>query len=376
MLPPSLLSIQQQEDEKASSAAVAAAASTLTPVIVTVHNALHRGCLSYAQTWAWQHVLLSQRLEEERRCRQKRSNHQGMVEHRRHDDDENHHGHNNGDCLLILEHAPVYTLGRGADENHLAFLNDDNDHSHKIDDIDERSDIDVETGTAAAARIRERERLSRKARGPGTARLSLDRHVEEQLRIKTTTTIQDTIDELLAQLAVHPVHAPNGAPVYRVERGGEVTFHGPSQLVVYPLFDLRRQPFQEDLHWYLRTLEQVVIDTLGHYDIEGRRDEINTGVWVDQYKLAAVGIAASRWITHHGFALNVDPDLSYFDTSIILPCGIEGRGVTSMAQILRARGQPVPCLAEVAKVMVDQMERNFGIETVEALAFTSKCLGT
>ena len=155
--------------------------------------------------------------------------------------------------------------------------------------------------------------------------------------------------------------APNDVPVYRVERGGEVTFHGPSQLVVYPIFNLRSPPARDDLHWYLRTLEQVIIDTLQHYGIAGTRDEINTGVWVGQDKIAAVGIAASRWITHHGFALNVDPQLSYFDTEFILPCGIEGRGVTSMAEILRGQDQPVPSLNDVAEVVKQQMRHHFDV---------------
>lgn len=80
-----------------------------------------------------------------------------------------------------------------------------------------------------------------------------------------------------------PVMAPNGAYIYRIERGGEVTYHGPGQLVCYPMLDLRREPFQKDLHWYLRMVEQVIIDTLQEYDIEGVRDEINTGKQVFLY---------------------------------------------------------------------------------------------
>jgi lipoate-protein ligase B len=229
-----------------------------------------------------------------------------------------------------------------------------------------------------------REKLSRKSRGPGTARLCLERHVEDGLKRKvhqqlaealttTMTTPDDSsttgpspmyssiVDDLLTEMAVEPVVAPNGVPVYRVERGGEVTCHVPSQLVVYPIFDLRRPPFKDDLRWYWTTLEQVVIDTLKEYGIEGTRDEINTGVWVGQDKVAAIGIAASRWITHHGFALNVDPELSYFDTKFILPCGIEGRGVTSMAAILRGQYEPVPSLHEVADVVLEQMKKHFDI---------------
>ena len=106
--------------------------------------------------------------------------------------------------------------------------------------------------------------------------------------------------------------ALNGVPIYHVERGGEVTFHGPGQLVVYPLLDLRRPPYKQDLHWYLQMVEEVVIQTLLAYEIKGYRDDINTGVWVGKEKVAAVGVTSSRWITTHGFALNVSPDQSFF----------------------------------------------------------------
>jgi len=126
--------------------------------------------------------------------------------------------------------------------------------------------------------------------------------------------------------------------------------------------------YQADLHWYLRKIEDVILLTLDHYGIEGNRDEINTGVWVGENKIAAVGISSSRWITTHGFALNVDPDMSGFDASIILPCGIEGRGVTSMAEVLRAKNntndnknQRIPSIAEVAEVVTKTMEQVFNV---------------
>jgi lipoate-protein ligase B len=131
--------------------------------------------------------------------------------------------------------------------------------------------------------------------------------------------------------------ALNGVPINHVERGGEVTFHGPGQLVVYPLLDLRRPPYKQDLHWYLQMVEEVVIQTMLAYDIKGNCNDINTGVWVGKEKVTAVGVTSSRWITTHGFALNVSPDLSFFDTNII-PCGIKGRGVTSIEKILSEGG--------------------------------------
>eukprot|EP00536_Pseudo-nitzschia_multiseries_P000642 jgi/Psemu1/233862/estExt_Genewise1.C_80083 len=164
--------------------------------------------------------------------------------------------------------------------------------------------------------------------------------------------------------SISAVVAPNGVPIYRVERGGEVTFHGPSQLVVYPMLDLKHGiSYKQDLHWYLRMIEEVIIQTLGHYNIIGERDDINTGVWVGKNKIAAVGISSSRWITTHGFALNLDPDLSYFDTSVILPCGIEGRGVTSMGEILRDRNVPhIPSIVEVAAVVTKAIEQVFRVK--------------
>lgn len=119
--------------------------------------------------------------------------------------------------------------------------------------------------------------------------------------------------------------------------------------------------FKMDLHWYLRMIEEVIIKTLAYYNVEGKRDEINTGVWVNDRKIASVGICSSRWITTHGFALNVDPDLSYFNTSIIMPCGIEGKGVTSLGEILISQGKSTPCLADVATVVIKAMEDVFGL---------------
>lgn len=118
--------------------------------------------------------------------------------------------------------------------------------------------------------------------------------------------------------------------VYRIERGGEVTYHCPGQLVGYPILNLRY--YQKDLHWYLRQLEQVIIQTLAVYQLEGTRIEGLTGVWVEGYKVAAIGIKVSRWITMHGFSLNVCPDLSGFKH--IVPCGISDRPVGSLAQFL------------------------------------------
>ena len=112
-----------------------------------------------------------------------------------------------------------------------------------------------------------------------------------------------------------------GADVVEIERGGDVTWHGPGQLVGYPILHLSQH--REDLHWYLRTLEQALIDGPGGLDIPAERNPGKTGVWTRGRKIASIGIHVKQWVTLHGFALNVEPDLSWFDA--IVPCGIRRR---------------------------------------------------
>jgi lipoyl(octanoyl) transferase len=119
-----------------------------------------------------------------------------------------------------------------------------------------------------------------------------------------------------------------GVEVFDVERGGDVTFHGPGQLVGYPIFDLKRHKL--DLHWYLRQVEESLIRALATYSIEAERSEGYTGVWTRGRKIASIGVHARDWVTWHGFALNVTTDLSYFD--LIVPCGIPGVVMTSIAR--------------------------------------------
>jgi lipoyl(octanoyl) transferase len=118
--------------------------------------------------------------------------------------------------------------------------------------------------------------------------------------------------------------------LYRVERGGEVTYHCPGQIIAYPILNLRH--YQQDLHWYLRQLEEVVLRVLALNGLQGYRIDGLTGVWLEERKLAAIGIKVTSWITMHGFALNVCPDLSGFDR--IVPCGIVDRSVGSMAEFI------------------------------------------
>jgi lipoyl(octanoyl) transferase len=139
-----------------------------------------------------------------------------------------------------------------------------------------------------------------------------------------------------------------GVELFEVERGGDVTFHGPGQLVGYPIFDLKRH--RQDLHWYLRSVEEVLIRTLSEYGVPGERSTGYTGVWTRGRKIASIGVHARDWVTWHGFALNVFTDLSYFD--LIVPCGIVGVEMTS---IHKETGSS-PALGEVS----DFVAREFG----------------
>jgi lipoyl(octanoyl) transferase len=171
--------------------------------------------------------------------------------------------------------------------------------------------------------------------------------------------------------------ASRGVELFEVERGGDVTFHGPGQLVGYPIVDLKRH--RKDLHWYLRQVEEALIAALAEYGIEGGRSAGYTGVWVDAgrgtgdagreterpvpahptspvprpaspRKIASIGVHARDWVTWHGFALNVNTELSYFD--LIVPCGIAGVDMTSVA---RERGGPVDM-----REIEDRVARGFG----------------
>ena len=150
------------------------------------------------------------------------------------------------DCLLLVEHEPVYTLGKNADPNHLL-----------------------------------------------------------QSRDKSIN-------------------------VYNIERGGDITFHGPGQLVVYPILNLAH--YKKSISWYMRSLEQLIINVLEKFEIKGNRVKDYTGVWVGDKKIAAQGVRLSRWVTMHGFSINVNTDLSFYDG--IIPCGIFDHGVTSIEKEL------------------------------------------
>jgi lipoate-protein ligase B len=174
------------------------------------------------------------------------------------------------DLLLLLEHPPVFTLGRGADEQHLL--------------------------------------------------------------------------------------TPREVPVHRVSRGGEVTFHGPGQLMGYPLVDLTRHG--RDVHLYLRGLEAVLIEVLATYGIPAHRETGRTGVWVGEKKIASIGVGVRRWVTYHGFALNVTTDLSYF--ADIVPCGLVGVRMTSMAEL----GSASIDVASLKPLVAATFARYFGYKDI------------
>lgn len=165
--------------------------------------------------------------------------------------------------------------------------------------------------------------------------------------------------------ASHVVSSPDalrarGVEVHEVERGGDVTFHGPGQLVGYPIFDLKRH--RRDLHWYLRRVEEALIVALANVGIEAERHAGYTGVWTQGRKIASIGVHARDWVTWHGFALNVLTDLSFFD--LIVPCGIPQVQMTS---VVRETGREVT-MAEMAAVSASAFAEVFSLELRDAPA--------
>jgi lipoic acid synthetase len=162
----------------------------------------------------------------------------------------------------------------------------------------------------------------------------------------------------LAHVLVPP--ASVGAELVRTDRGGDVTYHGPGQLVCYPIVTLPEwRDGKVDVVAYVRRLEDVLIAALGDLGIDAHRAEGYTGVWVGDEKLAAIGVRISRWRTRHGFALNVDPDMTMFDH--IVPCGIADKGVTSIARLV----SPAPSMQRVADTVVARFIEHFGYDDVE-----------
>ena len=142
--------------------------------------------------------------------------------------------------------------------------------------------------------------------------------------------------------------------IIQTDRGGDITFHGPGQLVGYPILDLNQ--YKRSITWYMRELEQLIIDVLKEYDINAERKKGLTGVWVKGKKIAALGVRISKWVTMHGFSLNINPDLKYYQG--IIPCGITEYGVTSMANLLN---DDVPNMSEIKYTLVKHFIAIFSV---------------
>ena len=139
--------------------------------------------------------------------------------------------------------------------------------------------------------------------------------------------------------------------VFNIERGGDITFHGPGQLVGYPILDLSN--YKKSVSWYMRSLEQLTIDVLNEFKITAKRVENLTGVWVGDEKIAAQGVRLTKWITMHGFSININTDLSFYDG--IIPCGIFNHGVTSMKEILNSTQK----MEKVKSLVIDKFNQIF-----------------
>lgn len=203
------------------------------------------------------------------------------------------------------------------------------------------------------------------------ARARLDGRLDQDLLIllehpPVVTTGRSTKEQNL--LLSKEGLAERGIELFDVERGGDVTFHGPGQLVGYPIIDLKRH--KEDLHWYLRLVEQVLIDALQALGVAADRNPGKTGVWTRENtrKIASIGVHARQWVTWHGFALNVTTDLSYFD--VMIPCGIADVTMTSVEREL-LDGANGPCLAvsptlaaETRAAVITTTSRLFSLEPV------------
>jgi lipoyl(octanoyl) transferase len=158
----------------------------------------------------------------------------------------------------------------------------------------------------------------------------------------------------------------SGVDFFEIDRGGDITYHGPGQIVCYPILNLER--YQKDIHWYLRQLEEVIIRTLRHAGVQADRSAGETGVWVANEKIAAIGIKVNRWTTMHGFALNVTTDLRFFGR--IIPCGIFHKGVTSLAE---CTGRDMK-IQDITAVLRKEFESVFGtaLKNVDLPAIESR----
>jgi len=172
-------------------------------------------------------------------------------------------------------------------------------------------------------------------------------------------------------LASPALLANRGVELFEVERGGDVTFHGPGQLVGYPIVDLKRH--KRDLHWYLRQVEEALIRSIAPFGLVGERRAGLTGVWTEGRKLASIGVHARDWVTWHGFALNVTTDLRYFD--LIVPCGIDAVEMSSIGRELERRGEPAAEPDALLRTVKENVAAGFGdVFTLDVAAMEPNAL--
>ena len=215
----------------------------------------------------------------------------------------------------------------------------------------------VDLGRRPYAPVLELQRALCRARGEGLIDQDILLLVEhDPVMTLGRSTKTSSLPVPIADLPAH------GVEVFEIERGGDVTFHGPGQLVGYPIVDL--QKLKPDLHWYLRELEGALIDALATLGIPGQRIQGQTGVWVGPRKIASIGVHVKKWITFHGFALNITTDLKYFD--LIVPCGIDGVEMTSVLRETggdgRSREESRALEAKVQGAVITAMAARFGRE--------------
>ena len=192
--------------------------------------------------------------------------------------------------------------------------------------------------------------INRNTNRPSPFHLLLVEHNPPVITISRRSTAKEHL------LATEQQLKSSGVQICETDRGGDITYHGPGQLVGYPIFDLNALSLR--LHGYMRFLESVIIEVLDHFKIEGYRDDCATGVWVDNKKICAMGIRISRWVSMHGFAFNVAPNMEHFH--LIVPCGLEGRSVTSLQLLL---GEGCPSMEEVKKITAEKFKKAVAIQT-------------
>jgi len=215
-------------------------------------------------------------------------------------------------------------------------------------------------------------------------RMAYQPALDLQLRLLEAMKESDTLDAVLLLLEHEPVvtlgrsaddgnllipreeFARRGVDLHESSRGGDVTYHGPGQIVGYPI--LRLAGPRRDVHRYLRTIEQVIIDVLAGYGLDGERVDGFTGVWVGGAKVAAIGVAISRWVTYHGFALNVTTNLDAF--RLIVPCGLTDKPITSLQNLL---GRALP-LREVEDALIARFVAAFDLDAAVERSSVDACL--